>query len=81
MCSGLTRNPDYYDPFHMVPCRSQDRQPLCNLPGDLREDQSLQAQIEEACKSLHKAKDGEDVETNLLKARMYLQIYDNDKKF
>ena len=48
----------------------QDRQPICELPEDLSQDQSLQAQIEEACKSLTEAKEGTNVSENLLKARL-----------
>ena len=54
--------------FFCFPCHGQDRQPLCPLPGDLRKDDSLQSQIEEACKSLNDAKDGKEVQSNLLKA-------------
>lgn len=46
----------------------QDRQPICELPGDVRNDQSLQSQIEEAASKLIEAKDGKDVHSNLLKA-------------
>ena len=47
------------------PC--QDRKPLCNLPPDLGEDDSLQAQIELCYESLKAAREGNEVESNLLK--------------
>ena len=46
----------------------QDRQPLCDLPSDAAQDDSLQAQIESACSSLKQAVEGKDVIPNLLKA-------------
>lgn len=55
----------------MFRCSWQDRQPLAELPKDLRDDTSLQAQIEEACTRLNDAKDGKDVDDNLLKACLF----------
>ena len=49
-----------------MPC--QDRTALCALPPDLAHDDSLQAQIELCYKSLSEAKEGKEVQTNLLKA-------------
>ena len=60
--------------FLFFPYHGQDRQPLCDLPGDLRKDQSLQSQIEEACQSLNDAKEGKEVQSNLLKAWLHMGI-------
>eukprot|EP00435_Cladocopium_sp_Y103_P075915 s308_g69.t1 len=46
----------------------QDRQPLSNLPPDLGEDDSLQAQIELCCKTLNEAKAGNEAQAILRKS-------------
>ena len=52
----------------------QDTAPLCSLPPDLSADDSLQTQIEESIRRLGQAKEGKDVEKNLLKASKISQV-------
>ena len=47
---------------------------MCDLPGDLGSDETLKAQIEAACRRLEAAKQGNEVEENLLKACLKLMF-------